>query len=98
MLERQQAIEALFAERRTFPPSDDFRKQASWNNPKIYDQATIDPAAFWASQAERLHWFERWHTVLAWDDRLKIARWFDGGKLNASYNCLDRHVASGHGV
>ncbi|TAM57708.1 acetate--CoA ligase [bacterium] len=98
MLEQhQQAIEALFAENRTFPPSEDFKKHAQWNDPKIYEIAAKDPDAFWASQAERLDWYRKWDTVLKWDDQTKVARWFDGGKLNASYNCLDRHVKSGHG-
>ncbi|TAM86610.1 acetate--CoA ligase [bacterium] len=95
--QHQQAIEALFAENRTFPPSEDFKKRAQWNDPKISEIAAKDPDAFWASQAERLDWYQKWHTVLKWDDKTKIARWFDGGKLNASYNCLDRHVKSGHG-
>ena len=99
MLEQhQQAIEALFAERRTFPPSEEFKRQANWNDPEIYNRATIDPSSFWATQAERLDWFERWNSVLDWDEKRKVARWFDGGKLNASYNCLDRHVQSGHGA
>jgi len=98
MLEqKQQAIEALFPEKRTFPPSEAFKKQANWNDPAIYDRATKDFEAFWASQAERLDWFTKWTSVLKWDDKTKIARWFDGGKLNMSYNCLDRHVKSGHG-
>ena len=95
--QHQQAIEALFAENRTFPPSEDFKKRAQWNDPKISEIAAKDPDAFWASQAERLDWYQKWHTVLKWDDKTKIARWFDGGKINASYNCLDRHVKSGHG-
>ncbi|HXW77635.1 MAG TPA: acetyl-coenzyme A synthetase N-terminal domain-containing protein, partial [Candidatus Eremiobacteraceae bacterium] len=98
MPELQQAIEALFAENRSFPPSDAFKKHALLNDPSIYDRAAKDPLAFWAEQAERLSWFEKWHTVLHWDDARKAARWFDGGKLNVSYNCLDRHVAAGHGA
>ncbi|HVA37878.1 MAG TPA: acetate--CoA ligase [Candidatus Dormibacteraeota bacterium] len=98
MLEhQQQAIEALFAENRTFPPSEEFKKHAQWSDPKIYDAAAKDPDAFWASQAERLEWFKKWDTVLQWDEKTKVARWFDGGKLNVSYNCLDRHVKAGHG-
>jgi len=93
----QPAIEALFAETRTFPPSEGFKRSANWRDPQLYDRASIDPSAFWASQAQRLDWFDGWHTVLAWDEKRKVARWFDGGKLSASYNCLDRHVASGHG-
>jgi acetyl-CoA synthetase len=94
---KAQAIEALFAEHRAFPPSEAFKKQANWNDPAIYDKASKDFEAFWASQAERLDWFTKWNKVLQWDEKTKIARWFDGGTLNVSYNCLDRHVKSGHG-
>ncbi len=52
-------------------------------------------AGFWAEQAGALDWFRAWDTVLEWD--LPFARWFDGGTLNVSYNCLDRHVAAGRG-
>jgi acetyl-CoA synthetase len=94
---KAQAIEALFAEHRAFPPTEDFKRQANWNDPATYDKANKDYEAFWASQAERLDWFTKWNKVLQWDEKTKVARWFDGGTLNASYNCLDRHVKSGHG-
>ena len=94
---KAQAIEALFAEHRAFPPSEAFKKQANWNDAAIYDKASKDFEAFWASQAERLDWFTKWNKVLQWDEKTKVARWFDGGTLNVSYNCLDRHVKSGHG-
>ncbi|HEV2909070.1 MAG TPA: acetate--CoA ligase [Candidatus Eremiobacteraceae bacterium] len=95
---KAQAIEALFAEHRAFPPPEDFKRQANWNDPAIYDKANQDFEAFWASQAERLDWFTKWHSVLQWDEKTKVARWFDGGTLNVSYNCLDRHVKNGHGT
>jgi acetyl-CoA synthetase len=94
---KTQAIEALFAEHRAFPPSEDFVKQANWNDPAIYDKASKDFEAFWATQAERLDWFTKWTKTFTWDEKTKRARWFDGGTLNVSYNCLDRHVKSGHG-
>ncbi len=97
MVKQHDAIEALFPETRTFPPSDAFRKQANWNDPAIYERAKKDPDGYWAEQAERLEWFQKWHTVLQWDEKTKVARWFDGGKINVSYNCLDRHLKSGHG-
>jgi acetyl-CoA synthetase len=53
-------------------------------------RATADPEAYWASWAEELDWFRKWDTVLEWNP--PHARWFDGGKLNVSYNCLDRHL------
>jgi acetyl-CoA synthetase len=97
MSQDTQAIEALFAEHRTFPPSEAFASSARVRDPKIYARAAADFEKFWEQEAEQLHWFERWRSVLVWDDKSKVARWFDGGKLNISYNCLDRHVAAGHG-
>ena len=89
-------IESLLAEGRTFPPSAEFKKKARVTDAEIYDEANEDYEGFWARQAASLlDWFEEWHTVLEWD--LPFAKWFVGGKLNASYNCLDRHVAAGHG-
>jgi len=95
--EAKQAIEALFDENRTFQPPETFARQANVRDPDIYKQAAADFEKFWEGEAERLDWFERWRKTLHWDDKAKVARWFDGGKLNASYNCLDRHVGSGHG-
>ena len=56
----------------------------------MYAEAAADPQAFWAKQAEDLHWFKKWDTVLEWNE--PFAKWFVGGKLNISYNCLDRHL------
>src|SRR5882757_411930 len=90
------AIEDYLIEDRRFPPPPEFVKAALLSSPSVYDDAEQDPEAFWATQAgELLDWFEPWHTVLEWD--LPFAKWFLGGKLNASYNCLDRHVAAGRG-
>src|SRR6516162_9264483 len=91
------AIEALFAEGRTFPPPAVFAAHANVRDPQIYAHATADYQRFWEGEAERLSWFDRWRAVLHWDDKSKVARWFDGGKLNVSHNCLDRHVAAGSG-
>ena len=87
-------IEDYFSETRLFPPSEQFRAQAVVGDPEIYDRAAADWKGFWAEQAGALDWFRPWDTVLEWD--LPFARWFDGGTLNVSYNCLDRHVAAGH--
>ena len=57
---------------------------------RLYAEAAADPEAFWAKQAEDLHWFKKWDTVLEWNE--PFAKWFVGGKLNISYNCLDRHL------
>ena len=96
MVEKSDTIESLLAEGRTFPPPADFTANARISSPDVYAEAAADPEAFWAEQAGALlDWFEPWHTVLEWD--LPFAKWFTGGKLNASYNCLDRHVDAGRG-
>jgi acetyl-CoA synthetase len=88
-------IEDYLSEDREFPASDQFRAQAVVSDPAIYERAEADWRGFWAEQAGALDWFKPWDTVLQWD--LPFARWFDGGTLNVSYNCLDRHVAAGRG-
>jgi acetyl-CoA synthetase len=90
------AIEDYLVEDRTFPPPDEFKKDALVTGAEIYDEAERDWQGFWARQAtELVDWSEPWHTILEWD--LPFAKWFVGGKLNVSYNCLDRHVAAGLG-
>src|SRR5947209_1176796 len=91
----EEQLEALL-EIEKFPPPDDFRANAVVQDEAIYDEAERDPEAFWAKQAEELHWFEKWDQVLDWSNP-PFAKWFIGGKLNASYNCLDRHVEAGLG-
>ncbi|TMA29871.1 MAG: acetate--CoA ligase [Deltaproteobacteria bacterium] len=59
----------------------------------LYDRSLSDPDRFWAEQAERLHWFKKWDKVSRWDFKTAKIEWFMGGKLNASYNCLDRHLS-----
>ncbi len=88
-------IEDWLSEDREFPPSDEFRAQAVISDPGVYALAEADWQGFWAEQAGALDWFRPWDTVLEWD--APFARWFDGGTLNVSYNCLDRHVAAGRG-
>jgi len=89
-------IESLLAEGRTFAPSESFKKDALVVDAEIYDEANADFEGFWAQQAANLlDWYEDWDTILEWE--LPFAKWFVGGKLNVSYNCLDRHVAAGHG-
>ena len=73
-------IDALLQETRSFPPSDDFRRNANANDESVYDVA--DREAYWASWAEQLDWQTKWHTVLEWN--APYAKWFVGGKLNAS--------------
>jgi acetyl-CoA synthetase len=84
----------LATESRSFPPSDAFAAQANVSE-EAYERAAGDREAFWAEQAERLHWHKRWDRVLEWD--APFAKWFVGGELNVAYNCVDRHVADGHG-
>ena len=83
-------------EQETFSPPDAFREHALVSDPSIYETAAADPEGFWAERAGDLHWFEPWEQVLDWSDP-PFAKWFVGGKLNVSYNCLDRHVEAGRG-
>jgi acetyl-CoA synthetase len=89
-----QNIDSILTETRTFPPPPEFSKQAHIKSKEEYDKlcarAAADPEAFWADIARDLHWFKPWDKVLEWD--LPWAKWFVGGKINLSYNCLDRHV------
>ena len=90
--ESDTTIEGLLQEKRVFEPIKSFTAQANVKDAAIYEEAAKDREAFWAKQAERLDWFEKWDTVLDW--RPPFAKWFLGGKLNASYNCVDRHFES----
>jgi acetyl-CoA synthetase len=89
------AIEGLLEEGRTFPPPEGFQARARTTGSEIHDEADADREGFWARQAAELDWSEDWDTVLDWQP--PYARWFVGGKLNVSHNCVDRHVAAGHG-
>ena len=88
-------IEALLSEERVFEPSEEFASRAVVQDPTISERAEADPEGFWAEQADRLSWFRRWETVMEWTP--PQVKWFTGGRLNASYNCLDRHVEAGGG-
>ncbi|MDP6077287.1 MAG: AMP-binding protein, partial [Acidimicrobiales bacterium] len=89
-------IEDYYVEDRTFPPSTEFKLTALLSDNAHYVEAEADYEAFWARQArELLTWDEDFHTTLEWD--LPFAKWFVGGKLNLSANCLDRHVEAGYG-
>jgi acetyl-CoA synthetase len=91
-----QNIDSILHETRVFPPPPEFSKNAHIRSQEDYDklcaQAAADPEAFWADIARQLHWFEPWDKVLEWN--APWAKWFLGGKINLSYNCLDRHVAT----
>jgi acetyl-CoA synthetase len=89
-----ESFENLSYEDRTFPPSESFIKIANVKT-DVYQEADSDRLAFWEKQANRLHWNTKWYQVVDW--QLPFAKWFIGGKLNASYNCVDRHVLEGRG-
>src|SRR3954463_10695584 len=91
-LERE--LEQLLDQER-FEPPDEFREQALLNDPSIYEKANADPQAWWAEQAKALKWFEGPRTGPA-APAPPFYKWFTDGKLNASYNCLDRHIEAGN--
>jgi len=83
-------IDALLKEDRSFAPPDAFRRDAVVNDPGVYARAAADPEAFWEAFARELEWIAPWSRVLEWTP--PYAKWFVGGKLNVSVNCIDRHV------
>ena len=94
--EHTETIDALLAENRTFPPSEDTKRDALVTGTFLYDEAAADDEGFWAAQAaELIDWDTEWTTILDW--QLPYAKWFVGGTLNAAANCLDRHVTAGNG-
>ena len=95
MSDVEQNISDLLSEDRVFPPPPDFTARAIVSEPSIYERAGSDPEAFWAEQADRLAWFKHWDSVMRWTP--PWVTWFEGGTLNASVNCLDRHIEAGGG-
>ncbi|MDQ6754933.1 MAG: acetate--CoA ligase [Actinomycetota bacterium] len=93
--ESDETLANLLHEQRRFPPDAAFAAQANVSAAD-YDEADDDRLAFWARQAERLDWSQKWTEVLDWSNP-PFAKWFVGGRINAAYNCLDRHVAAGRG-
>jgi acetyl-CoA synthetase len=83
-------IAVLLTEERTYEPSPEFRSAAHVSDEEPYRRGEQDMEAFWETWAEELHWFRKWDRVLEWEP--PFAQWFQGGKLNAAYNCLDRHL------
>ncbi|HUQ46979.1 MAG TPA: acetate--CoA ligase [Gemmatimonadaceae bacterium] len=83
-------IDTLLHENRKFPPPDEFRRASRVSSPEIYATAEVDPEAFWADQARQLEWIKPWDAVLEW--KPPHSKWFIGGKLNVSVNCVDRHA------
>src|SRR5262245_34558524 len=92
-----QNITSVLKETRVFPPPPAFAANAYVKGPgeheRLWNRAKDDPEGFWAEQAESLHWSRRWDKVLTWNE--PHAQWFVGGRLNACYNCVDRHLADG---
>ncbi|RMF36699.1 MAG: acetate--CoA ligase [Planctomycetota bacterium] len=93
-------IDSVMVESRVFPPPPEFSAKARIKSmqeyQELYDRSVADPEGFWAAEArQHLHWFKPFETTLEWN--LPLARWFVGGETNASYNCLDAHLAAGRG-
>ncbi len=89
-----QDIDSTLRENRVFPPPAEFSAQAHIKSlaeyEALYKRSIEDPEGFWAEAAGDLHWFKKWDKVLEWN--LPLAKWFVGGKMNLSYNCVDRHA------
>ncbi len=89
-------IDSVLKENRLFEPSSDFSSVAHIKSleeyERLYKEAEDNPDAFWSRMASELHWFKKWDTVLEWN--LPWAKWFVGGEINLSYNCLDRHLST----
>jgi acetyl-CoA synthetase len=93
--DQNETLSNLMHEERRFEPPADLAANANLTA-AAYDAAADDRLAFWEEQAGRLDWSQKWDRVLDWDDK-PFAKWFVGGKLNAAYNCVDRHVEAGRG-
>ena len=83
-------IDVLLQENRKFEPPPEFRRTANVSSPDILEKVARDPEKFWAEQARELEWIKPWDKVLEWTP--PHAKWFTGGKINVSANCLDRHI------
>jgi acetyl-CoA synthetase len=97
-MEEAKALTSMMAEKRVFKPSKEVSRKAYIKSMaqyrKIYQQSIEDPEGFWAKAAEQLDWFRKWDRVLVDDFKNARHEWFVGGKLNVSYNCLDRHLTT----
>ncbi|HWD41809.1 MAG TPA: acetate--CoA ligase [Fimbriimonas sp.] len=91
-MSQHETIQTLLQETRTFSPDPAFAAGSNASDPEIYERAAKDPEAWWDSWAKKLDWFEPYHTVCEFE--APNAKWFLGGKLNATYNCVDRHAAT----
>jgi len=97
-MEEAKTITSMMAEDRVFPPSEEIQKKAYIKSlgeyKQIYQRSITDPEGFWAEMAEQIDWYKKWDKVLVKDFKEAKHEWFVGGKLNACYNCLDRHLAT----
>jgi acetyl-CoA synthetase len=96
MPKKEKTITSMSHEKRKIPPSKEFSKKAYVKSEKeykkIYNESIKNPGAFWAKKAKELDWFKKWNSVFKWDKKNCKFTWFKGGKINVSYNCLDRHL------
>ena len=90
MADVEKTIEDLLIEGRTFAPGKKLRKNANIKDESVYKKAARNNEKFWANFAKELDWFKKWRKVLKW--KVPHSKWFIGGKLNVSYNCIDRHI------
>jgi acetyl-CoA synthetase len=94
----EKKIVTMSEDKQIYEPSDEVKLKAYIKNldeyQKLYERSANDPEGFWAEHAEQLDWYKKWDKVLEWDFNKPEVKWFLGGKLNASYNCLDRHLNS----
>jgi acetyl-CoA synthetase len=92
----EKTIESIATGKEKYPPPKDFQRNAqikSFNEYKrLYKRSMEDPEGFWAERAAQLSWFKKWKHVLKWDFHSAQVRWFEGGRINVAFNCLDRHV------
>jgi acetyl-CoA synthetase len=92
----EKTITSISQEHRKISPPKSFSEKAYIKSEeeykKIYAESIKDPPAFWAKKAEELHWFKKWDSVFNWDKEKAEFTWFKGGKINMSYNCLDRNL------
>jgi acetyl-CoA synthetase len=97
-VEKEKGIVSVVSGEKRYPPPADFRKKARIKSLReyqdIYRRSVNDPQAFWAEMAGELSWFKKWRKVLEYDFNKAIVKWFIGGKINASHNCLDRHLTT----
>jgi acetyl-CoA synthetase len=95
---KEKGIASMLEDKHVFEPPDGIKLKAYIKNleeyKKLYERSIKDPEGFWGELAEQLDWYKKWDKVLEWDFKKPEIKWFAGGKLNASYNCLDRHLNS----